>query len=74
MISKKQPKRTLYSLDRKVGFYLLAAGVFLFVISFLIQFFFLRGTNFNQQYKKVQYQDCMQKGNTELTCQSKYPQ
>jgi hypothetical protein len=74
MISKKHHKRTLYSLDRKIGFYLLAAGIALFALSFLIQFFFLRGTNFKQEYRKAQYQDCIEKGNSESACINKYPQ
>jgi hypothetical protein len=44
------------------------------VLSFLIQFFFLRGTNFKQEYQKAQYQDCIEKGNSEPACAKKYPQ
>jgi hypothetical protein len=43
-------------------------------LSFLIQFFFLRGTNFKQEYQKAQYQDCIEKGNSESACTKKYPQ
>ena len=74
MISKKQHKRTLYSLDRRIGFYLLAVGIFLFAMSFLIQFFFIRGTNFKQEYRKAQFEDCVQKGNTNSSCSKKFPQ
>ena len=73
MISKKRTKKTLYSLDRRLGFYLLAAGIVLFAVSLVLQLVFIRGTNFKQEYRKIQNEDCIQKGNTQSVCSSKYP-
>jgi hypothetical protein len=73
MISKKHNKRTLYSFDRRLGFYLLAAGIAMFLISLLVQTVFIRGTNFKQQYRQLENKDCIQKGNSESLCNKRYP-
>lgn len=73
MIAKKTNKKTLYSVDRSLGLKFLFAGIFLLVASFAIQQVFIAGTNFKKEYRSRQHKQCLDNGNTQQVCDSKYP-
>jgi uncharacterized membrane protein len=50
---------------------LLATGLSLLAVSFFIQIVFIRNTNFKQQHKARQYQQCLER-NTSETCDQAY--
>jgi hypothetical protein len=73
MISKKHSKRSLYSVDRSIGFKFLIAGIGFFALSLVIQIAFINGTGFKEQYRQKQHQQCLDNGNSESLCNSKFP-
>ena len=59
--------------DRKIGLVLLVSGLILLLISLVINFVFIRGTNFKTEYRNRQHENCLEKNKSLTTCDSDYP-
>lgn len=65
-------KKPDYEKTTKIANRLMIAGAILLTIAGFISLTFIRPTNFKQQYKDKQYQQCIEQNNSEETCHQNY--
>lgn len=69
-MSKKLTKK--YSKTSKLASRLLVAGLVLILISMVINYIYIRPTNFKQQFKQKQYEECIANGNATDICEQNF--
>lgn len=48
------------------------SGIFFLATSIIINFVFIRPSNFKQQYQQKQYDECLKKNKDKAKCQTKF--
>lgn len=69
-MSKKPVSK--YTKTSKLANRLLVAGLVLVLISMVINYIYIRPTNFKQQFKQKQYEECLANGNAISICEQNF--
>ena len=69
-MSKKSANK--YAKTNRLANRLLVTGLVLVLISMIINYIYIRPTNFKQQFKQKQYEQCISRGNSLDFCERNF--